>query len=91
MSQQHSVAHAKNNLPALIHDVEHGAKVEITRHGRPVAVLLSVAEYRRLQGDKPDAWERLQAFRARHDMTELGIDDVLRDVRDDSVARPFSW
>lgn len=32
-----SVAEAKNRLPELIHAVEEGEKVVITRHGKPVA------------------------------------------------------
>jgi prevent-host-death family protein len=34
-----SVAEAKNRLPELIHAVEEGEKVVITRHGKPVAQL----------------------------------------------------
>lgn len=34
-----SIAEAKNRLPELIRAVEHGEKVVITRHGKPVAQL----------------------------------------------------
>ena len=91
MAQQHSVAHTKNHLPALIHEVENGAQVEITRRGRSVAVLLSMAEYQRLRGERPDAWERLQQFRASHELSDLDVDEIFPVVRDRSPGREFSW
>jgi len=35
---------AKTHLSALLHDVEHGNEITITRHGRPVARLVPVRE-----------------------------------------------
>lgn len=43
MSKQCSITAARNSLTALVHQVEKGPPVELTRRGRPVAVLLSVA------------------------------------------------
>lgn len=43
-----SVADAKTHLTRLLQQVEAGEPVQITRRGRPVAVLLSQAEYQRL-------------------------------------------
>jgi prevent-host-death family protein len=42
-----SVAEAKNRLPELIHAVEEGEKVVITRHGKPVAQIAPLAPERR--------------------------------------------
>ena len=42
-----SIAQAKNELPALIREVEGGESIALTRHGRTAAVLVSEAEYRR--------------------------------------------
>jgi len=39
---------AKNRLSALVHDAESGAPVELTRHGKPVAVVVG-----------RDSWDRL--------------------------------
>jgi len=91
MARQYSVAHAKNNLPALIHEAELGSPVEITRHGKPVAVILAFAEYNRMLGDRPDLWESIQRFRAEHDLEELDIDTVYRDIRDPAPGRDFKW
>jgi prevent-host-death family protein len=43
MQKQFSIAKAKNELPSIIH-----SSVRLTRHGRPVAVLLSIREYEKL-------------------------------------------
>lgn len=48
MSQQYSIAEAKDRLPKLVHEAEAGAVVEITRRGQAVAVLISTAAYERL-------------------------------------------
>ena len=37
--QSVSVAVAKDKLPSLLHLVEQGEDIEITRHGKPVAVI----------------------------------------------------
>ena len=39
--QSVSVAYAKDKLPSLLHLVEQGENVEITRHGKTVAVITS--------------------------------------------------
>lgn len=44
-----SVAEAKNKLPELVHQVEAGHFLRITRRGQAVAVLLSETEYERLK------------------------------------------
>jgi antitoxin Phd len=45
MERQFTIAEAKSRLPAIIHSVEDGPSVKLTRHGKPVAVLLSICEY----------------------------------------------
>jgi prevent-host-death family protein len=48
MQKQFSIAEAKNRLPTIVHSVENGPSVELTRRGKPVAVILSIQEYERL-------------------------------------------
>src|ERR1700683_1209858 len=50
-----SVAEAKNTLPALLHEAE-AEPVEIVRRGKPVAVILSRANYDRLRGKGEGVW-----------------------------------
>jgi prevent-host-death family protein len=87
MLKQYSIATARNQLPALVHDVEDGPAVELTRRGKPVAVLLSVEEYRRIQAKRPDVWEAISRFRQGTDLEALQAEDVWADVRDRSPGR----
>ncbi|HEY4220710.1 MAG TPA: type II toxin-antitoxin system Phd/YefM family antitoxin [Myxococcota bacterium] len=58
-----SIADARDRLPSLVHEVEDGAPVELTRRGRPVAVLVSYLEYQRLLGEGPSFWDAMTAYR----------------------------
>lgn len=60
---QTSIAGARDKLASLVHQAEDGAPVEITRRGRPVAVLLSYHEYQRLLGEGPSFWDAMMAWR----------------------------
>ena len=48
MEKQYTIVDAKNKLPSFIHYVETGQTVKLTRYGKPVAVLLSIKDYKRL-------------------------------------------
>jgi prevent-host-death family protein len=47
-----SISEAKDQLPRIVHEAEAGGAVALTRRGKPVAILLSKAEYDRLQRRK---------------------------------------
>ncbi len=87
MNKRYSIAEAKNHFPRLVHAVEREGAVEITRRGRPVAMLVSMEEYGRMHDRRVGFWQALEAFRrvAGNDM-ELG-DEVFRDLRDRSPGR----
>jgi antitoxin Phd len=87
MTKSYSIAAARGCLPQLVHGVEAGKAVELTRRGRPVAMLLSIEEYRRLEGQKADFRAALQSFRAGHDLSVFEDDDIYRDIRDKSPGR----
>ena len=63
MEEQHTIAEAKNKLPAIVRSVEKGASVKLTRHGRPVAVLLSIDHSDRLSRKREGYWRALGSFR----------------------------
>lgn len=46
--ERYSIAEARQMLPRLVHRVEAGKPVEITRRGKPVAALVSLEAYARL-------------------------------------------
>lgn len=61
-----SIAHAKNNLPQLIHDVEAGLTVHVTRHGRAAAVLISAEMFAALEEQRQGFAAGMQRFLHRH-------------------------
>lgn len=87
MSNRYSIAAARNSLPALVHAVEGGSPVEITRRGRPVAVLLSIGDYQEMSNKKPDLWAAIQRFRQTADLEALDTEEIYADVRDRSPGR----
>ena len=65
MSKKVSATDAKNNFGGLLEDVAALGRVEVVRHGRLVAVVLSPREWNALtggaaepKGDSQDAWRR---------------------------------
>lgn len=83
MEKQFTISEAKNKLTAIVHDVEKGPSVKLTRRGRPVAVLLSIAEYEALHGRRPAFWDLLTALRAQAGERDVSDEDFtgLRDPR----------
>ena len=91
MSRQYSIAEARENLAHVIQEAEQGVKVELTRRGKPVAVLLSLPEYERISRKRASFWESYQEFRRKHSDLDVETADAFEDVRDSSPGRDFSW
>lgn len=89
--QSYSIADAKNNLPGLVHEAECGQAVEITRRGRPVAVLLSMDEYARMQQPRPTFWQALTAFQSSSSPLNDADINALLTPRDTAPGRPSPW
>lgn len=94
-AKQTSIAAARDRLASLVHEVEDGPPVEITRRGQPVAVLLSYHEYQRLLGEGPSFWDAMIAWRSSTHADDpqniLGIEPALseRDFpRERTPGRP---
>lgn len=91
---QVSIAEAKNALPRLIHEVEGGETIHITRHGKPVAVLVSQEAYAQLTSrEQPsDFWQAIQVWRAQtsFDWLELTPGEV-DSWRDRAPGRECPW
>lgn len=89
MAKQYSIAVARDQLARLVHDAEEGQRVELTRRGKPVAVLLAIEDYRRLQQRPPSFAAALQQLRSEVD---FGIEpEEWLPARDPSAGRDFSW
>lgn len=85
--KSYSISAARARLPLLLRELEHGPPIQLTRHGRPVAVLLSVADYERLASGRTDLWSSIEEFRASYDARQVDADEVYDDVRDPSPGR----
>lgn len=87
----YSITEAHNQFATLIHEVEKNHQpIEVTRHGQPVAVILSRQEYERLttkSRSPTDFWERYMAYQERWQDVLMDIDeDIWADIRDKSPA-----
>jgi prevent-host-death family protein len=71
--KQYSIAEARDQFAAIIRDVESDRPVEVTRRGQPVAVVLSIDEYRRLTATGQSFWSVYKVFRERHDLAADGV------------------
>jgi len=92
MQKRYSVAGARQNFANVIASAEHGGIVEITRHGRPVAIVISAAHFAGMTREMPTFADALRDWRARHDVAHLAIDEnTFADLRDRSPGRtsPF--
>jgi prevent-host-death family protein len=88
MARKISIAEARDHLTALVRDVERGKRVELTRRGKRVAVLVSCDEYERLRSARPSVTEALQTWRSRlPEDFEGPREDEVRSWRDSSPGR----
>jgi prevent-host-death family protein len=75
----------------MIDQVEAGVEVELTRRGRPVAVLISRQEFDRLQGKRSHFGERYRKFLEKYSLKQIGVeDDFSVSARDKSTGRKVS-
>ncbi len=89
MSEQHSIADARSNLPDLVRKAEAGSAVELTRRGEPVAVLIGRKEYDRLLAGSSrfsNAWDEF-VKQVEFASLEIDPDEVFADVRDKLAGR----
>ncbi|HSH04372.1 MAG TPA: type II toxin-antitoxin system Phd/YefM family antitoxin [Anaerolineae bacterium] len=92
MNKEMSIADARNHFTAVVRDVETDTPITLTRRGKPVAVILSMAEYERLQTNTIGFWQAFSAFNQEINLAGLHITpDIFTDVRDNTAGRDFSW
>ena len=75
MSHRYSVAEARAHLPSILVQAEAGEAVELTRRGRPVAVVLSHEAFERLRNPRPSFGEAYRNLRRKYSLDEVGLDD----------------
>ena len=74
MSKSYSVADARAHLPEILDDVEAGKDVQLTRRGRPVALVLSPERYEMLRSERTNFGDAYRAFLGRHRPEEIGLE-----------------
>ncbi len=87
----YSIVQARNQLTRIIRLLEHTPRIEITRRGQSVAVLLSIQEFDRLRQSRTAFWDAYTAFCDATDLTSLNIDPaVFEGLRDASPGREMA-
>ena len=92
MSKQYSISDARTSLPAVVDQAEAGQRVELTRRGKPVAVVVSLREFERLRGERPLFADAYTKFLNRYSLDEVGFGaDFAASARDRHVGRKVSF
>ena len=87
-----SISDANYQLQELISQSERGETIEITRHGTPIAIMVSALEYQRLIGQINQGW--LTTLRKKYEFDKYGLTDEEAATlfqRDRSSGRDFKF
>jgi prevent-host-death family protein len=91
MTREFTIAQARNHLSEVVRLAEHEGVVELTRRGKPVAVLVSTREFARLRGSERRPFGFLEHLRAVHEADQNGLEPGdLDGIRDRGPGRPVS-
>jgi prevent-host-death family protein len=74
MPRRYTIAEARSRLPAIVDEAEAGADVELTRRGEPVAVVVSLREFERLQGKRRHFGDAYKKFLETYSLAEIGVE-----------------
>ncbi len=85
MPKSVSVAEARNQLTKLLRDAEAGGPIEITRRGKPVAMLVAMEDYRPVTPN-PGWLDLVQLWHRDGDWTNSDVDELF--ARDRAPGRP---
>lgn len=88
MAKSYSVAEARAHLPDILDDVGDGKEVQLTRRGRPIAVVLSQERYDALRREHSNFGDAYRVFIERYAPEDIGVDpDFFDSVRDRGPGR----
>ncbi len=84
-----SIAAARANLSTLVDEVAAGEQVELTRHGKPVAIVVSVAELERIRTGRQGFGPAFRRFLEEQRPGDLDLADAYTHVdRERGPGRP---
>ena len=75
MSKRYSIAEARSHLPAIVDQAEAGLEIELTRRGKPVAVVVSPRELERQRSDDVRFSDAYNKFLKQYTLDKVGIDE----------------
>lgn len=92
MTSTYSFAEATALLGEMVERAEAGQRVEITRHGKTIAILSNPTEQTGSPSQEPDFWSSYERFRATHYLSEVAIDptEIFASNQDSAPDREFS-
>lgn len=77
-----TISHLKNHLPEIVHNVEKGEDIQITRHGKPVAVIVSLERYKHAFGSGKGIFSSYLRWRELHPDAKGFTEEELGQMRD---------
>ena len=87
-TKRYSIAEARSHLPTIVDQAEVGQEIELTRRGKPVAVVVSLRELDRLRTDRRRFADAYKSFLRRYALDEVGLEQHFFDsIRDTSTGR----
>ena len=88
MSRRYSIAEARTSLPTIVDQAEAGLTIELTRRGKPVAVVVSLREFERSRTDRVRFGEVYRDFLDTHVLEDVGLEPVfVASLRDKGHGR----
>jgi prevent-host-death family protein len=91
MKRSVSVADAKNNLPALVHDAEERGAIGIQRRGKTVAVIVGLRDYKRMRArSTPSLMDEIMTIRKEHGVAGLRDEEDFA-IRNLTLPRPANF
>lgn len=89
--KRYSIAEARSSLPTIVNEAEAGLEVELTRRGRPVAVVISLQKLERLRTDRPHFAEAYKDFLTNNSLEEVGLEEgFIESIREKGIGREVS-
>ena len=85
-----SISQLKNHLPQIVHDVESGEDIHITRHGKPVAVIISLEHYNHTFDSGKGIYSACQKWRTLYPEANGFTDKELVNMRDNESHQTSS-
>ena len=88
-----TISYLKNQLPEVVHDVEKGQDIHITRHGKPVAVIVSLERYNQAFGSGKGIFNAYLRWRDLYPNAPGFTDEEINSMRsrEPHKSSDFTW